>query len=134
MRQYLIILMLSMLFLTISSCNYEFESYCAYPIEEHDFIGLTGIMFGVIADILAIPSLIFLSFYYKRKCRDPQYSGPVRKLIILSYVLYVIGLLMCIPNCKPVMEIQYYFLFSPLYVIFILAHIIIYVRHRLCQA
>ncbi len=131
MRQYIVIFILFMICLTLSSCNYEF---CTYPIEEHDFIGLTGILLGIIADILAIPSFILLLIYYKRKFKNPQNRSLVKKFIISSYVLYGIGLLLCIPNCKPFEEIKFYFLFGALYVIFILAHIIIYVRHRVCQA
>lgn len=123
MRKYFILMIPFMILMNIPACHYK----SACPIEEHDFIGVTGMFFGIIADILAIPSLILLSIYYKRKFKDPQYNSAIKIFVISSYVLYAVGLWLCLPNCMPLREIEFYFLFGALYVIFILAHIIVHV-------
>ena len=60
--------------------------------------GLVGACGGILADLLAVPTIICLVIFYHKKKKRPDHVSPVIGLVIFNYVVYVLLLLLCIDN------------------------------------
>ena len=93
----------------------------------HDPAGSAGMGGGVIADILAIPTIIFLVIFYHKKKERPDHTSPIIGLVIFNYILYAILFISCLTDSR---SFYVFCLFGfPSFSIFFV-HFILHCRYR----